>query len=68
MAALLMAQQHGHGQTGIIGDQTARGGRGKEAVLGKDAFIGGAELNHQFLFLIMCKKRDIHIIHSSYIF
>jgi hypothetical protein len=60
MAALLMGQQQGNGQTGIVSDQTAGGGGGKEAVLHEDTLVCGAELYHQFFFLIVSQKCDVH--------
>ena len=60
MAALLVAQKLGDGQTGVVCDQPAGGGSGEQLMLHQNALIGGAELNHQLFFLIMCQKRDIH--------
>ena len=64
VAALLMGKQQRDGQTRIVRDQTAGGGCGKEIVLDEHAFIGSAELNHQFLFLVVCQKCNIHNAHS----
>ena len=64
VAALLMGKKQGNGQTGIVRDQPPGGCRGVKAVLGEDALIGGTELHHQFFFLIMGQKRDIHPLHS----
>ena len=53
MTALLMGKQQGNGQTGIVADETAGGGSRKQIVLDQHAFISSAELDHQFLFLVV---------------
>ena len=64
MAALLMGKQQCDGQTRVVSDQPAGGGGGKEIMLDQNAFVGGAELNHQFLFLVVRQKCDVHNAHS----
>ena len=64
VTALLMGKQQGDGQTGIVGNQATGGGGGKQLVLHQHAFIGGTELNHQFLLFVVRQKRDIHSSHS----
>ena len=39
MTALLVGKQQGNGQTGIVRDQTAGGGRGKQIVLHEDTDV-----------------------------
>ena len=53
VAALLMGQKKGNGQTGIVTNQPSGGSGGIQAVLGKHTLICGTELNHQFFFLVM---------------
>ena len=64
MAALLMGQKQGNGQTGVIRDQAAGGGGGVEIMLGKQTLICGTELHHQFFLLVMGQECDIHNVHS----
>ena len=64
MTALLVGQKQSDGQTGIVGNEPTGGGGGEEVVLHKHALVGGAELNHQFLFLVVCQKCNIHKGHS----
>ena len=66
MAALLMGKQQGDGQAGIIADQTSGGCGSKEIVLHQDALVGSTELDHQFLFLVVCQKCNVHYSHSFY--
>ena len=56
-------------QTGVVCDQTAGGGGGKQIVLCQHAFIGSAKLHHQFFFLVVSQKCNIHItLLSNYSF
>ena len=61
VTALLVRKQKGDGQTRVVGDQTTGGGGGKQIVLDQDAFICSAELHHQFFFLIVSQKCDVHV-------
>ena len=64
MTALLVGKQQGDGQTCIVRNQPSGGSGGVEAVLLKDALVGRAELNHQFLLFVMGQKCNIHTGHS----
>ena len=64
MAALLMGQQQGNRQTGIVSDQTAGSSRCIQIVLGQHALVSGAELNQQFFFLVVSQECDIHCVPS----
>ena len=64
VATLLVGKQQGDGQTCIVRNQPPGGGGGVEAVLLKDALVGRAELNHQFLLFVMGQKCNIHTGHS----
>ena len=66
MAALFMGKQQSDRQTRMVSNQTAGGGSSKQIMLAQHTFIGGTKLHHQFFFLIMCQKRDVHCIHSFY--
>ena len=61
VTALLVRKQQGNGQTRVIRDQTTGGGGGKQIVLDQNAFISSAELHHQFFFLIVSQKSDVHV-------
>ena len=61
MTALLVGQEQCYGQTGIVRNEPAGGCGGKQLVLCQYALIGGAKLHHQFLFLIVSQKCNIHI-------
>ena len=60
MAALFMTQKQSNGQTGIIGDEPTGGGGSEEGVLTQYAFISSTELHHQFFFLVVSQKCDVH--------
>ena len=49
-----------------IGHESSRGGGDEQVVLCKDALVSSAELNEQFLFLVLCGQRNIHDIHSVF--
>ena len=53
------------GQPRGVGDDLAGGGGGAQGMLGQNPAVGGAELRHQFLFVIMGDQGDIHVIRSS---
>jgi hypothetical protein len=61
MTALLMGKQQRQGQAGVVPDQTAGGGGGKQIMILQHTFVSGAELNDQFLLFIMSEKCNIHI-------
>jgi hypothetical protein len=60
MTALLMGKQQRNGQTGMVRDQPTGGSSGKQIVPHKNALVSGAELDHQFFFLVMRQKSNIH--------
>ena len=64
MAALLMGQQQGDGQTGIVRDQPSGSGGSKQIMLQQNTFVGRAELHHEFLLLIVGQKCDVQCAHS----
>ena len=47
-------------EAGGVSDHVAGGIGGVQAVLGEDPGVSGAELDHQFLFIVMGHERDIH--------
>jgi hypothetical protein len=53
------------GQPRGVGDDLAGGGGGAQGMLGQNPAVGGAELSHQLLFVIMGDQGDIHVIRSS---
>ena len=68
VTALLMGKQQSDGQTGIVRNEAAGGGSGKQGVLHQNALVGSAELNHQFLLFVVGQKCDIHSTHSLKIY
>ena len=60
MTALLVRKQQRNGQTGIIRNQPTGSGCSKQIVLDKDALVGSTKLDHQFFFLIMRQKCNVH--------
>ena len=66
-AAVYAREEEVDGQTRRLGDQsTGRRGR-REAVLGKNALIGRAELNHQLFFVVVCHEGDVHMGSQSFL-
>ena len=53
------------GQPRGVGDDLAGGGSGAQGMLSQDPAVGGAELSHQLLFVIVGDQGDIHVIRSS---
>ena len=53
-----------HLQTCGLRDHVSGGVGGVKMMLGKDAGIGRAELNHQILSVVMGHERDIHLLDS----
>ena len=53
------------GQPRGVGDDLAGGGGGAQGMLSQNPAVGGAELSHQLLFVIMGDQGDIHVIRSS---
>ena len=53
------------GQPRGVGDDLAGGGGGAQGMLSQDPAVGGAELSHQLLFVIVGDQGDIHVIRSS---
>jgi hypothetical protein len=44
----------------MVRDQPTGGSSGKQIVPHKNALVSGAELDHQFFFLVMRQKSNIH--------
>lgn len=59
-AAVGEGQKTVYGQSGGIGDLLSGAGGGAEGVLGQDAAVGGAELDHQLLAVVVCHQCNIH--------
>ena len=64
-AAVGEGQEPVDGQPRGVGDDLAGGGSGAQGMLSQDPAVGGAELSHQLLFVIMGDQGDIHVIRSS---
>ena len=61
LGALFVVQIQGYGQTGGFADELAGRGGGTDVVLRKDAAVGNAELDHQFLLAVVGQQRNVHI-------
>ena len=56
-----MGQVAVDGQARGFGDQAAGDVRGTDGVLGQDAAVGDAELDHEFLLAVLCHEGDVHV-------
>ena len=59
-AAVVEGQEAVDAQAGGLADLEAGGGGGAKGVLGQNAAVCGAELDHQFLFVVVGDQCDIH--------
>ena len=59
-AAVVEGQETVDAQAGGFADLKAGGGGGAKGVLGQNAAVSGAELDHQFLFVVVSDQCDIH--------
>ena len=59
-AALGVGQEELNGQAGGLRHLTAGIAGGADGVLGEDAAVGNAELDHQFFFVIVAHQGNIH--------
>ena len=57
-----------HGHTGGLSHHTGGGAGAADGVFRKDAAVGDAELDHQFLLVVMGHERDIHGSDTSFLF
>ena len=58
--AVVKAHKSVDGQACGLGHHLAGGGGGAKGMLGQDAAIGGAELDHEFLAVVVSDQCDIH--------
>ena len=40
---------------------------GAESVTGQNAGVSRAELDHQFLFVVVCHESDVHVVSQSFL-
>ena len=59
-AAVVEGQEAVDAQAGGLADLETGGGGGAKGVLGQNAAVCGAELDHQFLFVVVGDQCDIH--------
>ena len=59
-AAVVEGQEAVDAQAGGLPDLETGGGGGAKGVLGQNAAVCGAELDHQFLFVVVGDQCDIH--------
>ena len=60
ISAVGIGEEAVYAQSGGLGDLMSGGIGGVEVVLGENPGVGGTELYHEFLLVIVCHKRDIH--------
>ena len=66
-AAVVEGQETVDAQTGGFADLKPGGGGGAKGVLGQNAAVSGAELDHQFLFVVVCHESDVHVVSQSFL-
>ena len=63
-AAVLAGEEQVDVEPRGLGDHTAGGVGGAQVVPGQDAGVGGAELDHQVLLVVVGHQGNIHVVHS----
>ena len=63
-AALGVGQEQLHRQAGGLGNLLAGIAGGADGVLGENAAVGNAELDHELLFVVVAHQSDVHMTPS----